>query len=152
MGVHDRDGRRQPSHRSVPDAAACRRGLRRRRARATDRRPAGMSDAPLVSAIIIFLDEERFLAEAIETSIGQDYPDWELWLVDDGSTDRSTAIAREFAARMPDRIRYCEHEGHANRGMSAGRNLGLDHARGGYIGFLDADDVWEPEKLREQVG
>lgn len=110
-----------------------------------------MSSAPLVSAIIIFLNEERFLAEAIESVIGQSYRDWELLLVDDGSTDRSTSIAREFAARMPDRIHYYEHEAHANRGMSAARNLGLDHARGRHIGFLDGDDAWEPDKLREQV-
>jgi glycosyltransferase involved in cell wall biosynthesis len=111
-----------------------------------------MNSAPLVSAIIIFLNEERFLAEAIESVIGQSYRHWELLLVDDGSTDRSSAIAREFAARMPDRIHYYEHQGHANRGMSAARNLGLDHARGRYVGFLDGDDAWEPEKLREQVG
>src|ERR1700752_2947232 len=98
-----------------------------------------MSSAPLVSAIIIFLNEERFLAEAIGSVIGQSHANWELLLVDDGSTDRSTAIAREHAARMPDRIRYYEHEAHANRGMSAARNLGLDHARGRYIGFLDGD-------------
>lgn len=110
-----------------------------------------MSSAPLVSAIIIFLDEGRFLAQAIESVVAQTCADWELLLVDDGSTDGSTAIAREFAARIPDRIRYFEHEGHANRGMSAARNLGLAHARGRYIGFLDGDDVWEPEKLREQV-
>ena len=110
-----------------------------------------MNGAPLVSAIIIFLDEECFLAQAIESVIAQSYENWELLLVDDGSTDRSTAIAREFAARLPERIRYLEHAGHANRGMSASRNLGLDHARGRYIGFLDGDDAWEPEKLREQV-
>jgi glycosyltransferase involved in cell wall biosynthesis len=110
-----------------------------------------MSSAPLVSAIIIFLNEECFLAQAIESVVGQSRSDWELLLVDDGSTDRSTAIARDFAARMPDRIRYLEHAGHANRGMSAARNLGLDNARGRYVGFLDGDDVWEPAKLAEQV-
>lgn len=110
-----------------------------------------MSDAPLVSAIIIFHNEERFLAQAVESVLDQSHGDWELLLIDDGSTDRSTAIAREFALRDPRRIRYFEHAGHANRGMSAARNMGLDHARGRYIGFLDADDVWLPEKLREQI-
>lgn len=110
-----------------------------------------MNDAPLVSAIIIFLNEERFLAQAIESVIEQNLADWELLLVDDGSTDESVAIARDFAARDPSRISYYEHTGHANRGMSAARNLGLEHARGRYIGFLDADDVWLPGKLREQV-
>jgi glycosyltransferase involved in cell wall biosynthesis len=106
---------------------------------------------PLVTAIVIFLNEERFLAEAIESVLAQTYPDWELILVDDGSTDRSSGIAQAYAARQPERIRYVEHEGHVNRGMGASRNLGLDHARGTYIGFLDADDVWMPDKLRGQV-
>lgn len=110
-----------------------------------------MSTAPIVSAIIIFLNEERFLPQAIESVLGQSYADWELLLVDDGSTDSSTTIARDYAARHPERIRYLEHRGHTNRGMSAARNLGLDHACGRYVGFLDADDVWLPDKLREQV-
>ena len=110
-----------------------------------------MTSQPLVSAIIIFLNEERFLAQAIASVLQQSLADWELLLVDDGSTDESTAIARGFAQRDPSRIRYFEHAGHANRGMSAARNLGLDHARGSYIAFLDADDIWLPEKLREQV-
>jgi len=110
-----------------------------------------MNDAPLVSAIIIFLNEERFLAQAIGSVLEQSHANWELLLVDDGSTDGSSAIARDFAARDPRRIRCYEHAGHANRGMSAARNLGLDHARGRYIGFLDADDVWLAEKLREQT-
>lgn len=106
---------------------------------------------PLVSAIIIFLNEERFLAEAIASVLAQTYARWELILVDDGSTDRSSGVAQTYAARQPDRIRYLEHDGHANKGMGASRNLGLDHARGRYIGFLDADDIWMPDKLRSQV-
>lgn len=105
----------------------------------------------LVSAIIIFLDAERFLDEAIASVFAQTYTDWELLLVDDGSTDGGTAIARRHAARAPDRVRYLEHPGHANRGMSASRNLGIGAARGTYVGFLDADDVWLPTKLAEQV-
>lgn len=105
----------------------------------------------LVSAIIIFLDAERFIEEAIESVLGQTYNHWELLLVDDGSTDASTQIARRYALQFPDRIRYLEHEGHRNRGMGASRNLGIRQARGEYIAFLDADDIWLPTKLEEQV-
>jgi SAM-dependent methyltransferase len=106
---------------------------------------------PLVSVIVIFLDEERFLEEAVESVLAQTYPHWELLLCDDGSTDRSSEIARRYALEHPDRIRYLEHSGHENRGMSATRNLGLAHARGSMVAFLDGDDVWVPEKLTRQV-
>jgi glycosyltransferase involved in cell wall biosynthesis len=106
---------------------------------------------PHVSVITIFLDEERFLAEAVESVLAQAYDSWELLLCDDGSTDGSTAIAVDFAERYPDRIRYLSHPGHENRGMSATRNLGLAHCRGELIAFLDADDVWLPEKLDREV-
>lgn len=110
-----------------------------------------MSEAPRVTAITIFLNEERFLAEAVESVLAQTYGDWELLLVDDGSTDGSSDIARRYAAEHPDRIRYLEHEGHANRGMSASRNLGVGQARGELIAWLDGDDVWLPRKLERQV-
>jgi glycosyltransferase involved in cell wall biosynthesis/SAM-dependent methyltransferase len=106
---------------------------------------------PLVSVITIFHDEERFLAEAIESVLAQTYDRWELLLCDDGSSDGSPGIARRFAAEHPDRIVYLEHAGHANRGMSATRNLGLERARGELVAFLDGDDVWVPEKLARQV-
>ena len=109
--------------------------------------PAG----PLVSVITIFLDAERFIEEAIESVFAQTYDRWELLLVDDGSTDRSTAIASAWAARHPERVRYLEHPHHANRGMSASRNLGLAHARGELVAFLDADDVYLPERLARHV-
>ena len=107
--------------------------------------------APLVSVVIIFFDAERFIDEAIESVFAQTYDAWELLLVDDGSTDRSRGLALRYAERYPDRVRYLEHEGHRNRGMSASRNLGIRHARGAYIGWLDADDVWLPRKLEYQV-
>ena len=106
---------------------------------------------PLVSAVTTFLNGERFIAEAIESVVTQTYPNWELFLVDDGSTDGATAIAKSYAARYPDRIRYLEHEGHRNRGISASRNVGLSAAHGQYLAFLDADDVWLPDKLTAQV-
>jgi glycosyltransferase involved in cell wall biosynthesis/SAM-dependent methyltransferase len=109
------------------------------------------SAPPLVSIIIIFLNAERFIREAIESVLLQSYARWELLLVDDGSSDGSTAIAHGFAAAQPSRIRCLEHPGHQNRGMSASRNLGLAKAQGKYVAFLDADDVWMPFKLQQQV-
>src|SRR5713226_1516754 len=106
---------------------------------------------PLVSAIIIFLNEEKFLREAIESVFAQTYDNWELLIVDDGSTDASTKNALQYAEQHPERVRYLEHEAHQNRGMSASRNLGIRHAKGEYIAFLDADDVWLPQKLEKQA-
>lgn len=110
-----------------------------------------MDTGPMVSCIVIFLDAEQFLQEAIDSILAQTYGHWELLLVDDGSSDRSTAIAQRSAASQPDRIRYLEHPGHVNRGMSASRNLGAAEARGEFLAFLDADDAWVPNKLSEQV-
>jgi len=110
-----------------------------------------MENKPLVSVIIIFLNAERFMEEAIDSVLQQTYADWELLLVDDGSSDASTQIARGFAARLPARVRYLEHDRHVNLGKSASRNLGIRDARGEFIAFLDADDVWLPHKLEEQV-
>ena len=106
-----------------------------------------MPTSPTVSVIIIFLDAERYLNEAIRSVFDQTVSDWELLLVDDGSSDASSTIARCHAAAMPERIRYLEHSGHENRGMSASRNLGIRTARGRYVAFLDADDVWLPDRL-----
>lgn len=110
-----------------------------------------MSHAPSVSAVICFLDAERFLGEAIESVFAQTCDDWELLLVDDGSRDASRGIAQQAVARRPGRVRLLEHPGHENRGISASRNLGLSEACGRFVAFLDADDVWLPEKLERQV-
>jgi glycosyltransferase involved in cell wall biosynthesis len=105
---------------------------------------------PLVSVVLIFLNEEQFLEEAVQSVRDQTLTDWELVLVDDGSTDRSTSIACNLAAR-DGRIRYVEHPDHANRGMAASRNFGVAHTTAPYIAFIDGDDVWVPDKLAEQV-
>jgi glycosyltransferase involved in cell wall biosynthesis len=110
-----------------------------------------MNDVPLVSSIIIFLNAERFIPAAIDSIVAQTYSNWEILLVDDGSTDNSASIADRYVRMYPDRIRYLQHPEHQNRGMSASRNLGIDNARGEYIALLDADDVWLPDKLAEQV-
>jgi glycosyltransferase involved in cell wall biosynthesis len=110
-----------------------------------------MTNKPLVSAIIIFWNEEQFIEEAIQSVFAQTYDHWELLLVDDGSSDKSSDIARHYAVRYPDKVRYLEHQGHENRGMSASRNLGVRSAKGSYISYLDGDDVWLADKLAEQV-
>lgn len=110
-----------------------------------------MNNTNLVSVIIAFLNEEKFLREAIDSVIQQDYEYWELLLIDDGSNDRSTEIAKGYAQQYPDKIFYLEHEGHINKGLSASRNLGILHAKGKFVAFLDADDVWRPGKLTLQI-
>jgi glycosyltransferase involved in cell wall biosynthesis len=116
-----------------------------------ENKPPQVRSSPRVSVITIFLNAEGYLAEAIQSVFAQDFRDFELLLVDDGSSDRSTAIALDYARRFPCEVRYLQHEDHANRGMSASRNLGIRGARGGLVAFIDADDVWEPRKLSEQV-
>jgi glycosyltransferase involved in cell wall biosynthesis len=104
-----------------------------------------------ISVITIFLNGEAFIAEAIDSVLAQSFRSFELILVDDGSTDGSSAIAWRYAENHPDRVRYIDHPGHANRGMSASRNAGISVAHGDLIAFIDADDVWLPDKLRDQV-
>jgi glycosyltransferase involved in cell wall biosynthesis len=112
---------------------------------------AEMSSKPLVSVVAIFLNAEQFIQEAIESVFAQTYDNWELLLVDDGSSDASTAVARRYAEQYPERVCYLEHPGRQNRGASASRNLGIRHAEGEYIALLDVDDVWLPHKLEQQV-
>ena len=107
---------------------------------------------PAISVIIIFLNAEKFIGEAIDSVFAQTEKDWELLLVDDGSTDDSAAIAKGRAAEAPSRVRYLRHPGNENRGMSASRNLGIREARGEFIAVLDADDVWMPTRLERHLG
>jgi glycosyltransferase involved in cell wall biosynthesis len=101
--------------------------------------------------ICIFYQAERYLREAVDSVLAQDFRDFELLLVDDGSTDGGTSIAKGYQSANPDRVRYVEHPDHVNHGMSATRNLGLQHAVGELIAFIDADDRWRPSKLTDQV-
>lgn len=110
-----------------------------------------MSDKPLVSVIIPFFNAERFIEEAILSVLDQTYQAWELFLIDDGSTDESSDVARHYAGKHPAKISYLEHTNHENQGKSASRNRGLADAAGKYVAFLDADDVWLPTILEEQV-
>jgi glycosyltransferase involved in cell wall biosynthesis len=99
---------------------------------------------PLVSIIMPCYNGEAFLAEAVGSVLGQTFRDFELIVVDDGSTDGSAGIL----ARYGDPVRVMRQ---ANRGVSAARNAGIEAARGNFIAFLDADDTWEPDFLEEMV-
>jgi len=113
--------------------------------------PAPQRDGELVSVIIPAYNPGRFLKETIESVMSQTHQNWEVILVDDASTDGSGEFAQSCAARSPEQIRYVTHPGKANRGPSASRNLGIECCSGDLIAFLDADDVWFPDKLEKQV-
>lgn len=111
----------------------------------------GNSAVDKVSIITCFLNVESYLEEAVDSVLQQEHENWELFLIDDGSTDRSSSIAKAYALRYPEKIKYFEHAGHVNRGASASRNIGIRAATGDLIAFLDADDIWMPYYLRSQV-
>jgi glycosyltransferase involved in cell wall biosynthesis len=111
----------------------------------------GVSSArPAVTVVIAFYNEERFLASAIDTVRQQTVTDWELLLVDDGSTDGSAVIADAAAAADFFRVRVLRHPGGGNAGLPASRNLAIAAARAPYLCFLDADDQWAAGKLARQ--
>ncbi len=100
-------------------------------------------NTPLVSVIVPVYNGERFLAQTLLSLIEQQYRPLDLIVIDDGSTDGTAEIARSF----PD-VRYFHQP---NQGVATARNTGLRAARGEYIAFLDADDLWQPNKLSLQV-
>ncbi len=99
-------------------------------------------ESGLVSVIIPIFNSERFLAEAVESVLAQSYPTVEIILVDDGSTDGGAKTAQGY----PVRYFFQQH-----LGPGAARNLGIRQARGEFLSFLDADDVWMPEKTTGQM-
>jgi glycosyltransferase involved in cell wall biosynthesis len=101
---------------------------------------------PAVSVVVATHNQARWLGEAIESVRAQSFRDWELVVVDDGSTDDTAAVAARFADDP--RIRYLA-EPHRER--AAARNRGIAATTGRLVAFLDADDVWLPEKLARQV-
>jgi len=99
---------------------------------------------PSVSVVIPSYNCGHYLAAALDSVFAQTYQDFEIIVVDDGSTDDTSAVAARFSPR----IRYIRQE---NRGLPAARNRGIRAAESPYIAFLDADDAWFPEKLAEQI-
>jgi len=113
--------------------------------------PGPERGAPPVSVVMIFLNAGEFMAAAIDSVLAQTFTDWELILVDDGSTDGSTAVAQDYVRRHAGRIRCIEHDEHANLGTGMSRNAGIAAARGRYVAFLDADDEYLPARLQRHL-
>lgn len=103
-----------------------------------------MSKTPKVSVIIPSYNATRFVKTTIDSVLAQTFQDFEIVVVDDGSTDNTKEVLQDYG----DKIRYLYKE---NGGVSKARNYGIENAVGKYIAFLDADDVWMPEKLEKQV-
>ena len=100
----------------------------------------------LVSIITPSYNTARFIAETINCVLAQTYPNWEMIIVDDCSTDDTDAVVGSFT---DPRIRYLKNE--KNSGAAVSRNRALREAKGKWIAFLDSDDLWEPEKLEKQI-
>ncbi len=100
---------------------------------------------PKVSIIIPTFNRLPMLKEAVDSVLAQDFEDFELIIVDDGSTDGTADKMIKYGGR----VKLLRHND--NRGVSAARNSGITHAKGKYIGFLDSDDLWVKGKLEIQV-
>lgn len=103
---------------------------------------------PTVSILTPAYNAEAFLTDSIESVRQQTFTDFELLVVDDGSTDGTAAIAAQYAARDP-RVRVSRQQ---NLGLPAARNAALARARGRYVALLDSDDMWMPTYLADQIG
>ncbi|HAT66053.1 MAG TPA: glycosyltransferase family 2 protein, partial [Flavobacteriaceae bacterium] len=97
----------------------------------------------MISVIIPLYNKERFIGETIQSVLNQSFADFELILINDGSTDKSEAVVKTF---NDPRIRY---KSIANSGVSVARNTGIELAKFPWIAFLDADDWWAPSFLSE---
>ena len=103
---------------------------------------------PLVSIITPSFNSEKFIKETIQSVQNQTYQNWEMIIMDDASTDKTVAIAKQFADK-DQRIKIYKLE--KNSGTGIARNTALEKTSGQYISFLDADDLWKPEKLNKQI-
>lgn len=101
------------------------------------------SQPPLVSVIIPVYNAEQYVAQAIESVLVQNYRPLEIIAVDDGSTDESATVVKNFSS-----VQYYFQ---SNGGISAARNRGIEQARGEFFAFLDADDLWVEDKLALQM-
>lgn len=108
-----------------------------------------MASKPLVSIITPCYNAEKTITETLNSVLAQSYPNWEMIIVDDSSTDGSAEIIKERMSK-DSRIKLY-HTSSPSGSPALPRNIGIDNAKGEYIAFLDSDDVWFPDKLQVQV-
>jgi glycosyltransferase involved in cell wall biosynthesis len=106
-----------------------------------------MMQRPLVSVIVPAYNSEKYIRETLDSVCNQLFKDFEVIIVDDGSTDNQRDIILSFCNADP-RFRYLFLE---NQGVSSARNTGYNHSSGSYVAFLDADDVWLPDNLSSKL-
>ncbi|GFO66732.1 glycosyl transferase [Geomonas limicola] len=111
-----------------------------------DMPPGKDNSAPAVSVIVPCYNTAQFLGDAIASALGQTCEDLEVLVIDDGSTDSTPEVTASFL--KDPRVRYVRQD---NQGLSAARNKGIELSRGEFVALLDADDIWEPEKLERQL-
>ena len=99
-----------------------------------------------VSIIMPTYNSSRWISDSIQSVLDQYYEQWELLIVDDGSTDNTKNIVKDFLNDK--RIKYYYQE---NYGPATARNIGISKASGKYLAFLDSDDIWKPNKLELQL-
>jgi len=104
-----------------------------------------------VSVILPSYNYEMCVGDAIDSVLSQTYRNWELILVDDGSSDASPEILERYQREFPGKIRVYFHEGRRNRGLIETYRLGLEKCSGDYVAFIEADDVWFPENLARKI-
>jgi glycosyltransferase involved in cell wall biosynthesis len=107
-----------------------------------------MQKTPKVTVLIPTYNCAKYLPQAVESALKQSYQDFEVLVIDDGSTDDTAAIVRGLTARHPEKVRYIHQE---NAGLAEARNAGIKAAQGELIALLDADDMWLPERLQKGV-
>ena len=102
----------------------------------------------LVSIITPSYNSSRFIKECINSVLSQSYKDWEMWIIDDASTDNSKELILDFSKRDK-RIKHMFLS--KNIGAASSRNVAINKANGSYIAFLDSDDIWDNRKLEKQI-
>lgn len=106
-----------------------------------------MSSSPLISIIIPMYNTSKYIKQTVESVLNQTYSNFEVIIVDDGSTDDGAEIVKALMLK-DSRVKYFYQ---SNNGVSAARNNGIEHSNGEYLAFLDSDDLWLPNKLEKQM-